>query len=189
MAHKYIARLKRTLFYSRWVREAEALLGDETAIAAHPVYGRLRAIRHKTSFFMNYYEMDKMLGLLYSDNHGNKLALDYYMAQCLLRRDIRGVLSGLGWVCETYGDDAPHHVQEAVAMAWGQSHSSLDGAPIAISPSVRTAMMEFIGKHSGERGLNVAGRNDGTFWHYMLTDSKHDARTGATQPTHDEQAR
>lgn len=189
LAHKYIERLKHTLFYSRWATEADKLLGDEAAIAAHPVYGRLRAIRHKTSFFMNYYEMDKMLGLLYSDNHSNKMALDYYVAQCLLRRDIGGVLSCLSWVRETYGDNAPRHVQEAVAMAWGQSHNSLDGAPIAISPGVRTAMMAFIRKHSGGRERTGAEPNDGTLWHYMLSASKADASTGATMRADDEQAR
>lgn len=189
LAHKYIERLKHTLFYSRWAKEADKLLGDETAIAAHPVYGRLRSIRHKTNFFMNYYEMDKMLGLLYSDNHSNKMALDYYVAQCLLRRDIGSVMASLGWVREEYGSDAPRHVQEAVAMAWGQTHNSLDGAPIAISARVRQSMMEFIGQHSDGRGRRAAGRNDGTLWHYMLSGVKSDASTGATTRTSDEQAR
>lgn len=188
LAHKYIERLRHTLFYSRWAREAEALLGDEAAIAAHPVYGRLRSIRHKTSFFMNYYEMDKMLGLLYSDNHGNKMALDYYVAQCMLRRDIGGVISGLGWVREVYGDDTPRHVQEAVAMAWGQTHNSLDGAPIAISEGVKKSMREFVGKRTDGRQAHE-GRNDGTLWHYMLSGRQSDASTGATTRASDEQAR
>ncbi|MGN0029326.1 MAG: DUF6057 family protein [Marinilabiliaceae bacterium] len=189
LAHKYIERLKRTLFYSHWANEADKLLGDETAIAAHPVYGRLRSIRHKTNFFMNYYEMDKMLGLLYSDNHSNKMALDYYVAQCLLRRDIGGVMACLGWVREEYGSDTPRHVQEAVAMAWGQTHSSLDGAPIAISASVRQSMMKFISKHSDGRVRTTADRNDGTLWHYMLSGGNADASTGATVRANDEQTR
>lgn len=189
LAHKYIERLKHTLFYSRWAKEADKLLGDETAIAAHPVYGRLRSIRHKTSFFMNYYEMDKMLGLLYSDNHSNKMALDFYVAQCLLRRDIGGVMSCLGWVREVYGNDVPRHVQESVAMAWGQTHNSLDGAPIAISASVRQSMMEFINKHSDGRGRTAAERNDGTLWHYVISGKKADASTGATMRADDEQTR
>lgn len=189
LAHKYIERLRHTLFYSRWAEEADKLLGDETAIAAHPVYGRLRAIRHKTSFFMNYYEMDKMLGLLYSDNHSNKMALDYYVAQCMLRRDIGSVMACLSWVREVYGNGVPRHVQEAVAMAWGQTHSSLDGAPIAISASVRQSMTEFISKHSDGRGRTAAGQNDGTLWHYMLSGKKADASTGATVRANDEQTR
>ena len=101
-ARKQIELLKKSLFYRSWAKEAEAMLGDEAKVNAHPVYGKLRKLRYKENFLYSYEEMDKMLGLLLMNNYDNKMALDYFMAQMLLKGSLQGFQQYMG-VVQQYG--------------------------------------------------------------------------------------
>ena len=87
-AKKQLALLRHTLFYRQWAKEAEACLGDEAKVNAHPVWGRMRRLRYKNDFLYSYEEIDKMFALLFNDNNDNKMALDYAMAQLLLNGSV-----------------------------------------------------------------------------------------------------
>ena len=101
-AAKQLDLLKKSLFYRQWAKEAEAMLGHEDQINAHPVYGKLRQLRYKENFLYSYEEMDKMLGLLFLNNNGNRMALDYFMGQMLLKGNVQGFQQYMGWV-QQYG--------------------------------------------------------------------------------------
>lgn len=184
MARKYLHRLSKTLFYSRWVKKAEWAIKSEATVCAHPTWGRLRTLRYKDGFVWNYYAMDKMLAILYTSNTGNRMALDYYMAQCLLRRDIQRVWKGLGWAIADYGrDNIPRHIQEAVALAWIQGHKDFEGVPITLSESVVSDLMEYMRIYTANASdprLDTQ-RWRATYWHYLLRQKPSDATTGATQ--------
>ena len=101
-AAKQLDLLKKSLFYRSWAEEAEALMKDEAKINAHPVYGKLRQLRYKDNFLYSYEEMDKMFGLLFLNNQENKMALDYFMAQMLLKGNLQGFQQYMGAV-QQYG--------------------------------------------------------------------------------------
>ena len=101
-AAKQLDILKKSLFYRSWAKEAEAMMKDEAKINAHPIYGRLRQLRYKENFLYNYEEIDKMFGLLFINNHENKMALDYFMAQMLLKGNLQGFKQYMGAV-QQYG--------------------------------------------------------------------------------------
>lgn len=101
-ARKYLALLRKTLFYRRWAEEAEDLLDNDAAVSRHPVYGRLRQLRFKNDFLFNYPEKDKIFGLLFINNHDNKMALDYFIGELLLRGDVQGVMQAMSWA-QQYG--------------------------------------------------------------------------------------
>ena len=101
-ARKQTGLLKHTLFYSAWANEAEAMMRDERQMNAHPVYGRLRKLRYKEDFLYGYEEIDKMFGLLFVNNNENRMALDYFMAQMLLKGNLQGFQQYMGWV-QQYG--------------------------------------------------------------------------------------
>ena len=101
-AAKQLNLLKKSLFYRSWAQEAEAMMKDETAINHHPVYGRLRQQRYKENFLYSYEELDKMFGLLFMNNTENKMALDYFMAQMLLKGNLQGFQQYMGAV-QQYG--------------------------------------------------------------------------------------
>ena len=101
-AAKQLDLLKKSLFYRSWAKEMEALMKDESKINAHPVYGKLRQLRYKDSFLFSYEEIDKMFGLLFMNNQQNKMALDYFMAQMLLKGNLQGFQQYMGAV-QQYG--------------------------------------------------------------------------------------
>ncbi len=191
MAHKYINRLSHTLFYSSWASRASRFLGDDNAVNNHPVWGQLRRFRYQDSFAANYYEMDKMLAILYNGNKSNRLALDYFLAQCLLRRDLRSLWSGLAWARDAYGDNLPRHIQEAVAFTWTQSHNSFEGIPMPIAPDVLHGLADFARLYSTNKADTRldAPRFRNTYWHYLLLEKPVDANSGATTIANDEQVR
>ncbi|MBR4921444.1 MAG: hypothetical protein IKZ62_09035 [Prevotella sp.] len=87
-AVKQIRILKKTLFYRSWAEEAETMLGNEEMIDAHPVYGKLRKLRFHQEHLYSYREIDELLRALFMENKNNKMALDYYMGQLLLKSKI-----------------------------------------------------------------------------------------------------
>ena len=103
VAEKQLSLLKKTLFYRSWAEETSALLYHDEKVNAHPVYGRLRQLRYKDNFLYNYDELDKMFGLLFMNNSDNKMALDYFMAQLLLKGNVQGFIQYLGLVQQQGG--------------------------------------------------------------------------------------
>lgn len=101
-ARKQTSLLKKSLFYRTWAKEAEAMMKDEAKMNAHPVYGKLRKLRYKDDFLYSYEEIDKMFGLLFTANNENKMALDYFLAQLLLKGDMQGFTQYLQWA-QQYG--------------------------------------------------------------------------------------
>ena len=101
-AAKQLDLLKKSLFYRSWAKETEAMMKDEAKVNAHPVYGKLRKLRYKENFLYNYEEIDKMFGLLLMNNQDNKMALDYFMAQMLLKGNLQGFQQSMGAV-QQYG--------------------------------------------------------------------------------------
>lgn len=87
-AAKQIRILKKTLFYRSWAEEAEAMLGNEKRINAHPVYGKVRKLRFRQEHLYSYQEIDDLLNALFTENTDNKMALDYYMGLLLLKSKI-----------------------------------------------------------------------------------------------------
>ena len=130
-ARKYIALLKKSLFYRSWAEEAERCLGKDAMVDRHPVWGRLRQLRFKNDFLFSYDEKEKIFGLLLMDNHDNKMALDYFIAQLLLNGDVQGVMQYMPWA-QQYGGYRymPAGYQDAVRtiQSRGQAEGTKYGA-------------------------------------------------------------
>ena len=129
-AAKQLGLLKKSLFYRAWALEAEQMLGNEAKINAHPVYGKLRRLRYKESFLYSYEEMDKMLGILFQNNPENKMALDYFMGQMLLKGNVQGFVQFMGWV-QQYGGYRQMPLGYQDAMRCIQSQGRAEGSSYA----------------------------------------------------------
>jgi len=129
-AAKQLNLLKKSLFYSDWAKKAEAMFGQEKQINAHPVYGKLRKLRYKENFLYNYEEMDKMLGLLFMNNSENKMALDYFLAQMLLKGNMQGFQQYLG-LAQQYGGYRQMPLGYQDVMRCIQMQGNVQGSPYA----------------------------------------------------------
>ncbi len=130
IAQKNIDLLKQSLYYSDWAKEAEAMLGNDVAISHDPDLGRARRMRFKNDMIYSYDEIDKMMGLLFINNPDNKMALDYFMGEMLLKGNIQGFMNYMGWV-QQYGgyQQMPFGYQDAVKCI--QNKGNVPGSPYA----------------------------------------------------------
>ena len=106
-AMKYVDLLEKSLFYRGWAKEVRQMVTAdaktrEQRINAHPQLGRLRQIRFKEDFLYSHSEKDKIFGLLFMNNHENKMALDYFIGEMLLRGNVQGVMQYMPWA-QQYG--------------------------------------------------------------------------------------
>ena len=130
VAQKNIDILKQSLFYRDWAVNAEALLGNETAISHDPDMGRARRMRFQKDMIYSYAEIDKMMGLLFINNSDNKMALDYFMGQMLLKGDIDGFMRYGSWV-QQYGGYSQMPIGYQDALTCIQNHGNVPGSPYA----------------------------------------------------------
>lgn len=127
---KYIDLLEKSLFYRGWAQEARRVVTAdaktrEQRINAHPKLGWLRQIRFKDDFLYSHSEKDKIFGLLFMNNHDNKMALDYFIGEMLLRGNVQGVMQYMRWA-EQYGGyrSMPIGYQDAVQCIRKQGNLS-----------------------------------------------------------------
>ena len=96
----------------------------------NPVFGRLREMRYKEDFLYSYDEIDKMFGLLFMNNTDNKMALDYFLAQMLLKGNIQGFQQYLG-LAQQYGGYRQMPLGYQDAMRYIQMQGNVQGSPYA----------------------------------------------------------
>lgn len=127
LAAKHLRMLKSSLFYRDWAKDAETYLHHEDKINAHPVWGRMRKLRYKEDFLYNYNEIDKMLGLLFVNNPENRMALDYFMGEHLLKGNVQAFMQYMSWV-QQYGGYSvmPSGYRDAVECI--QQHGNKPGS-------------------------------------------------------------
>ena len=130
VAAKQLDLLKKSLFYRSWAKEAETCLYNDAKVNAHAEWARVRACRYKNSFLFSYPEIDKMMGLLFVDNPSNKMALDYFLAQLLLKGNVQDFMQHLSWA-QQYGgySQMPRGYQDAVRCI--QARGNVTNSPYA----------------------------------------------------------
>ena len=111
IARKHLALLKKSLFYSSWAFRVE--IGD---------WKEKCQLRYKENFLYSYPEIDKMLGILFQNNTKNKMALEYFLGQLLLKGDAQTFMQALPWA-QQYGGYRvmPMVYQDAVSCMQSRS--------------------------------------------------------------------
>ncbi len=128
-AAKQLDILKKSLFYSNWAKEMESLIKNNK-VDSHPLYSKLRKLRYKDNFLYSYEEIEKMFGLLFINNQDNKMALDYFMGQLLLKGQMQGFQQYMGWV-QQYGGYRQMPLGYQDAMRCIQMQGNVQGSPYA----------------------------------------------------------
>lgn len=126
-AKKQLDLLKKSLYYSSW---ANSVILSDDWVNAQPEYRRLRQLRYKENFLYSYEEMDKMFGLLFMNNTDNKMALDYFLAQMLLKGNLKGFQQYLG-AAQQYGGYRQMPLGYQDVMRCIQMQGNVQGSPFA----------------------------------------------------------
>lgn len=113
-AQKYISILKKSVFYRNEAREFEELLFNETAINSHPELGRKKRLKTKADFFVISDEPSANLDLILAADSTNKVAMEYKLANLLLRKDMQGIVDELPNLEKMGYNRIPKNIEEAV---------------------------------------------------------------------------
>ena len=164
VARKYLQMLEKTIFYRPWAQRTLAMLGDEKAIDAHPLYGKLRQYRLQEDFLFSDRELDKICGLLFVHNQQNQMAAQYLLMMPLLDRDMPRFMSYVKVVQNRIGYN-PRHCQEGIAFAFMQQRQQPPKG--VVSPFVFQQMNEFAQTYAMDKSAAGLNRFRNTAWYYL----------------------
>ena len=175
MAKKYIAVLKKSLFYRSDAREFGKFLFNDLAVEADPELGEKRRIKTESDFFVvtddPYYNVDQLL----SSGRGNRNAMEYKLAFLMITENYEGIAEELPYL-ERYGfTSIPVHVEEA-AMVYSLMFKGKqpETGNLSISPQTVTRFNQFLqtfqlfnnDRKAAEPSLRQRFGN--TFWYYAF---------------------
>lgn len=165
VARKYLRMLEKTIFYRPFARRTLAILGDDEAINAHPLYGTLRRYRLQEDFLFSDRELDKICGQLFMHDHQNRMAAQYLLMVPLLDKDIPRFMQYVQYV-QGQIQYNPRCCQEAIAFAFMQQRRQPPQG--VVSPMVLRQMNEFMHIYSsGGRDASSLAQFRNTVWYYL----------------------
>jgi hypothetical protein len=166
VAEKYIKILEKTIFYRRWAERMRAMLGDEKAINAHPLYGTLRQYRLQEDFLFSDTELDKICGQLFMHNHQNQMAAQYLLMMPLLDKDVPRFMQYAQYV-QSQVRYNPRSCQEAIAFGFMQQRQQPPQG--LISPLILQQMNDFSRIYSAG-GKSAPGLEQfrNSVWYYLM---------------------
>jgi len=167
VARKYLDMLEKTVFYRKWAQRTKRLLGDEAAINAHPLYGKMRQNRLQTDFLFSEREVDKVIGQLFLQNPENDLAKQYLLVCPLLQRNIPKFMNYLS-IIENKTRYFPLAAQQGIIFAYMQQKQQPPKG--TVSPMVTQTYQRFVQTYS-MGGINSQQMEDFryTLWYYLLS--------------------
>ena len=86
-----------------------------------------RQLRYKENFLFSQPEIDKMLAILFQGNTQNKMALEYFLGQLLLKGDAQTFMQGLQWA-QQYGG------YRVMPMVYQDAVQCIQSPPLGDSP-------------------------------------------------------
>ena len=166
VARKYLQLLEKTIFYRPWADQMMALLGDEKAINAHPLYGTLRQFRLQDDFLFSEQELDKICGQLFLHNQKNRMATQYLLMLPLLEKDISRFMSYVK-VVQNRIQYNPRYCQEAIAFAFMQEGQQPPQG--FVSQLVLQQINDFARIYSsGGKDAPELEKYRNTLWYYLM---------------------
>ena len=167
VARKYLQMLEKTVFYRPWALRTMALLGNEKAINAHPIYGTLRQCRLQEDFLFSDRELDKICGQLFMHNPQNQMAAQYLLMVPLLDRDVPKFMQ-YAQVIQHRIKYNPRHCQEGIAFAFMQQRQQPPQG--IVSPMILQQMNEFVRAFSQNQESPELNRFKNTAWYYLTVE-------------------
>ena len=166
VAEKYIKILEKTIFYRRWAERMRAMLGDEKAINAHPLYGTLRQYRLQEDFLFSDTELDKICGQLFMHNHQNQMAAQYLLLLPLLDRDVPRFMQYAQYV-QSQVRYNPRSCQEAIAFGFMQQRQQPPQG--LVSPLILQQLNDFSRIYSvGGKSAPGLEQFRNSVWYYLM---------------------
>jgi hypothetical protein len=170
VAKKYLHFLQKTFYYKKWANNALVAIQDEKMIEEHPEWGWLRKVRTKEDFLFSEGEKEQMLGVVFRQNHDNRMAFEYLMACCLLKKDLQHFMDYFPLAKSLNYKVIPKSYQEALIYVWGLTNTDpTRDIPYPISNVVRNRVLEYgkIYTNRPDAEAMLQPNYSDTYWYYL----------------------
>ncbi len=173
-ARVFLGALDRTLFHSAWARRYLALLQSDPALSSDARIQQLRAVCLRTDSTASFFDKEKMLTTLLSDNSHNRMAFEYLMAWYMVTKQVGKVAEGIHYMDALGATEIPPLYQEAICVyVYGQRKPvPLPGR--TISPQIRQQIEQFsqifnrYGRDKRAAFPELAAKYAGTYFLYHV---------------------
>lgn len=129
-----------------YAREADSLLDRVAAdprLSADPEVSRVRAVQLTTQRACRFNELHLRCRNLLADHPRNRMAFEYLMASCLLRKDLAGFEGELPRMRRLGYQRLPRHYQEAILLYERSALRASERGGYAVSPEVLQSFADF----------------------------------------------
>ncbi|MGD9555601.1 MAG: DUF6057 family protein [Mangrovibacterium sp.] len=170
LAGKYLRLLQKTFYYRKWAGHTLNIMQSEDSIEKHPEWGKLRKLRVKTDFLFSESEKEMMLGTLFLQNRENRMAFEYLMACCLIKKDLQHFMEYFPVGEPLYTVKTPESYQEALVYLWGLNHADpTRNIPYPISDTVKDRVKKYAAVYTSQKEAEQILAKDfaDTFWYYF----------------------
>ena len=165
VAEKYLRMLEKTIFYRPWAQRMIAMLGDEKAINAHPLYGTMRQYRLQEDLLFSDRDLDKICGQLFLHNQQNQMAVQYLLMMPLLDKDVTRFMQYVQ-VVQNRMPYNPRVCQEALAFAFMQQRQQPPKG--LINQLILQQMNDFSRLYAADKNSPELERFRNTVWYYLV---------------------
>jgi hypothetical protein len=118
VAARYLGMLNKTMWHKAWATEYQKVLSDTGDLLAFPQFNYLKNAMPESDFLVSPVEPELCLEELLT-SPGNKMAFEYYMANCLLQGNIGQFIKHLYRFDDFDYSKIPRHFEEAI-LIYGQ---------------------------------------------------------------------
>ncbi|MBQ0087395.1 MAG: hypothetical protein KBS72_06915 [Bacteroidales bacterium] len=167
VAGKYLNSLSHTLFYRNWALGTAKLLGDEAAISAHPLYGKLRNLRNngKDNWFKDT-AVDSVLLDIAAKHPDYEPVREYILAWYLLDCNLDAFVKHFG---NNLQSPAAKSYQEAYLMYMLDHQLPIENAPSFVERATTERFQRFIKDvQKGQAKAFITRTYGDTYWYYVL---------------------
>jgi len=149
--------------------EADGLLrrmASDPYVSDDPYVEHVRAVQFGRAHPLPNSEFHLRCRALLEDNPRNRMAFEYFMASCLLRKDLAALVQELPRLRTLGYVKLPRHYQEAILLHERATMATVDRGGYAISPEVLQSLADFSQAGHGDPAA-VAQRFGGTYFFYF----------------------
>ncbi|HJZ41450.1 MAG TPA: DUF6057 family protein [Bacteroidales bacterium] len=189
LAGKYLNYLDQTLFYRKWAKDERRFLMDTTLINRDNELGEKRKFLLKNDFIADINVNNIGLNQLLVNHPENRMAFEYLMASCLLKKDLNAFAANIYRLNDLGYEKIPTHYEEALVLYQGLTKNNIVPAGFQISNTTRERFRNYAHIFAASRNnmdkaahaLSVDFGN--TFWFYMQfasegSQSERNSKTG-----------
>lgn len=115
VATRYLDKLKKTVWHRTWAQEYQKVLADTTSPYSLPPFQYLKNAVPETDFLVSTYEPKLCLQEMLN-TPGNRMAFEYFMANCLLEGNISQFIQQVHRLNDFGYQRIPRHFEEAILI-------------------------------------------------------------------------